>query len=114
MSTQTGLYRYFMNDIVRVTGKFHETPTIQFVQKGKGVTNITGEKLYESQVIQAVLSAEDYRFFDYVVINDDVDRTVAEVESIVRAERCRTGNSSRLVKTILATFPLGVKGAKEI
>ncbi|HIN70388.1 MAG TPA: GH3 auxin-responsive promoter family protein, partial [Acidobacteria bacterium] len=53
-TTGTGLYRYFMNDIVRVTGSFHATPTIEFVQKGKGVTNITGEKLYESQVIEAV------------------------------------------------------------
>lgn len=48
-----------MNDIVRVTGSFHGTPTIEFVQKGKGVTNITGEKLYESQVIEAVRSAEE-------------------------------------------------------
>jgi hypothetical protein len=58
-TTGTGLYRYFMNDIVRVTGWFHATPTIEFIQKGKGVTNITGEKLYESQVIEAVRSAEE-------------------------------------------------------
>ena len=58
-TTAAGLYRYFMNDIVRVTGLFYNTPTIEFVQKGKGVTNITGEKLYESQVIAAVRTAED-------------------------------------------------------
>ena len=54
VTTEAGLYRYFMNDLVEVTGRFHATPTIQFVQKGKGVTNITGEKLCESQVIRAV------------------------------------------------------------
>jgi hypothetical protein len=54
VTTSNGLYRYAMNDIVEVTGRFNETPTIRFVQKGKGVTNITGEKLYEHQVIQAV------------------------------------------------------------
>ena len=58
-TTGTGLYRYFMNDIVRVTGAFHATPAIEFVQKGKGVTNITGEKVYESQVIDAVRSTEE-------------------------------------------------------
>ena len=58
-TTGSGLYRYFMNDIVRVTGSFHATPTIEFVQKGKGVTSITGEKLYESQVIDAVRGAEE-------------------------------------------------------
>ncbi|HSF17006.1 MAG TPA: GH3 auxin-responsive promoter family protein [Vicinamibacteria bacterium] len=59
VTTAAGLYRYFMNDLVTVTGRFHATPTIQFVQKGKGVTNITGEKLYESQVTAAVRAAED-------------------------------------------------------
>ena len=58
-TTGTGLYRYLMNDIVRVTGSFHATSAIEFVQKGKGVTNITGEKLYESQVIDAVRWAEE-------------------------------------------------------
>ena len=53
-TTQNGLYRYFINDIVEVDGWFNKTPTIRFVQKGKGVTNLTGEKLYESQVIEAV------------------------------------------------------------
>ncbi len=54
VTTPNGLCRYAMNDIVEVTGRFNLTPTIRFVQKGKGVTNITGEKLYEHQVIEAV------------------------------------------------------------
>lgn len=54
ITTRSGLYRYAMNDIVEVTGWFNRVPTIQFVQKGKGVTNITGEKLYEHQVVEAV------------------------------------------------------------
>ncbi len=54
VTTRNGLYRYAMNDLIEVTGAFNRTPTIRFVQKGKGVTNITGEKLYEHQVIEAV------------------------------------------------------------
>jgi hypothetical protein len=57
VTTAAGLYRYFMNDIVEVTGRFRETPLFRFVQKGKGVTSLTGEKLYEAQVIDAVQSA---------------------------------------------------------
>ena len=53
-TTQGGLYRYDIDDIIEVTGRFNETPTIRFVQKGKGITNLTGEKLYESQLIQAI------------------------------------------------------------
>lgn len=54
VTTRSGLYRYAMNDIVEVTGWFNRVPTIRFVQKGKGVTNITGEKLYEHQIAEAV------------------------------------------------------------
>ena len=68
VTTESGLYRYNMNDIVTVTGNFQNTPTLKFVQKGKGVTNITGEKLYESQVILAMQKAEQtfgchFRFY---------------------------------------------------
>lgn len=54
VTTPSGLYRYFINDLVRVTGFLHRMPLLKFLQKGKGVTNITGEKLYESQVLDAV------------------------------------------------------------
>ena len=54
VTTPSGLYRYFINDVIRVTGFLHRTPLLRFVQKGKGVTSITGEKLYEAQVLDAV------------------------------------------------------------
>jgi hypothetical protein len=54
ITTAAGLYRYFMNDLVEVTGRYRNTPLLRFVQKGRGVTSLTGEKLYEAQVIQAV------------------------------------------------------------
>jgi hypothetical protein len=57
VTTASGLYRYFMNDLVEMTGRFRATPLLRFVQKGKGVTNLTGEKLYEAQVIEAVRDA---------------------------------------------------------
>jgi hypothetical protein len=63
ITTVSGLYRYFMNDLVEVTGRYRSTPLLRFVQKGKGVTNLTGEKLYEAQVIQAVQDTARQRGF---------------------------------------------------
>ena len=57
VTTTDGLYRYAMHDIVRVTGRLNQTPILEFLQKGKGVTSITGEKLYEAQVLDAVTTA---------------------------------------------------------
>ena len=70
VTTPDGLYRYDMNDIIAVTGRVNATPTIAFLQKGKGVTNITGEKLYESQIIEAVAEAGVATSF-YVVLADE-------------------------------------------
>ncbi len=57
--------------------------------------------------------AEDYRYFDYLVVNDDVDATVSQLESIVRAERCSTARSAVRAQHILSTFPRNGEAAKE-
>jgi hypothetical protein len=59
VTTEYGLYRYFMNDVIRVEGFKFKTPRIKFIQKGRGVTNITGEKLYEGQIIDAMKNIEE-------------------------------------------------------
>ena len=52
-STVDGLYRYDINDVVEIIGKYNNTPTLVFKRKGRGMTNITGEKLSVNQVIEA-------------------------------------------------------------
>jgi hypothetical protein len=54
-TTSGGLYRYDINDVIRVVDFYRNTPVIQFVRKGQGMTSITGEKLAESQVTAALL-----------------------------------------------------------
>jgi hypothetical protein len=49
-TTAAGLYRYNIHDLVEVVGMEANTPIIQFVQKGLGISSITGEKLTEEQV----------------------------------------------------------------
>lgn len=75
VTTASGLYRYFMNDIVRVVGRCGATPTLRFVQKGRGVTSITGEKLYEHQVLQAVAEAGTVHGFVPVFVMALADET---------------------------------------
>jgi hypothetical protein len=59
ISTFSGLYRYDMNDVIEVVGYFNEAPIIRFLFKGKGITNLQGEKVSEEQFIKAVnLGAE--------------------------------------------------------
>jgi hypothetical protein len=86
VTTLAGLYRYDMNDIVQVMGYYENTPMIRFLQKGKGVVSFTGEKLYESQVIQAVDNALNaisgqYEFITAVgELEDDLPRYTFLIE----------------------------------
>ncbi|MFW5960501.1 MAG: GH3 auxin-responsive promoter family protein [Chitinivibrionales bacterium] len=58
ISNNSGLYRYDINDLVKVRGFYGTIPLIEFIGKGSGVTSITGEKLTENHVIHAVEMAE--------------------------------------------------------
>jgi guanylate kinase len=76
--------------------------------RGSESAEETGRRL-----ARARREAEDYRSFDYVVVNDDVAEAVDALQSIVRAERCRAGRGPEIAERILATFPADVEGAKE-
>jgi hypothetical protein len=53
-TTQYGLYRYHISDLVRVTGFHGRTPLVEFLGKGSRFSNMTGEKLSEYHVTKAV------------------------------------------------------------
>ncbi len=67
-TTAFGLYRYHIHDLVRVTGFYHQTPLVEFLSKGAHFANITGEKLSEYHVTQAmdeILRKEDLTLTSY-------------------------------------------------
>lgn len=57
LTTSSGLYRYQIYDLVEVEDFFHQAPVLRFLNKGKSFSSITGEKLSEFQVVQAVQCA---------------------------------------------------------
>jgi hypothetical protein len=71
VTTAGGLYRYNIDDVIKVTGFFKRTPLIEFVQKGLGATSLAGEKLYESHVSEAmskVLEKEKIRLVFFCAV----------------------------------------------
>ncbi|WP_417390569.1 GH3 auxin-responsive promoter family protein [Gimesia sp.] len=57
LTTPSGLYRYHICDVVRCTGYYRQTPLLEFLHKGAHISNLTGEKITESQVVTAVRNA---------------------------------------------------------
>lgn len=59
ITTTGGLYRYDINDVIEVVDRWHGTPVIEFRRKGRGMTNLTGEKLCVNHLIEAAQKASD-------------------------------------------------------
>lgn len=49
-----GLWRYNLDDRVRVVGKLGESPIFEFLSRGLHTASITGEKITEYQVVEAM------------------------------------------------------------
>lgn len=56
-TTSGGLYRYHINDVVKVTGFYNQAPLLEFQYKGGNVCSFTGEKLTELHVTEAMAAA---------------------------------------------------------
>lgn len=57
VTTSSGLYRYNLFDLVRVTGFFEKTPEVEFLNKGAHFSSVTGEKVSEHQVVAVLEQA---------------------------------------------------------
>lgn len=51
LTNESGLYRYDINDTVKVDKFYNRTPVLAFVHKTNDVINITGEKLHLNQLL---------------------------------------------------------------
>ncbi|MBI1947075.1 MAG: GH3 auxin-responsive promoter family protein [Deltaproteobacteria bacterium] len=57
VTTGAGLYRYDMNDIVEVTGHVGKAPLVVFRHKAGAMASLTGEKVGEAHVVDAMAKA---------------------------------------------------------
>jgi hypothetical protein len=92
LSTQSGLYRYNIGDVVRVTGFYQRTPIIEFLHRAGNTCSLTGEKLTEDQVTEAVAAAArdagiELTSFTAAPADEGFPRYVLLVEPTVPATR---------------------------
>jgi len=59
LTTVSGLSRYRIHDFVRCTGFLGTTPLLEFLHKGAHISNVTGEKITESQIVTAVRTVSE-------------------------------------------------------
>ena len=73
ITNYSGLYRYRMHDVLRVTGFHHNTPLVQFETRMGYAANIRGEKTSEAAVRYSVCETEKelgFEVTDYSIYSD--------------------------------------------
>jgi len=58
----------------------------------------------ERRLQRARLEMESFALYDFIVVNDDLERAGREVQAIGLGTRCRSGNARPVVQGILQTF----------
>jgi guanylate kinase len=58
----------------------------------------------ERRLRTATVEVQLYDLFDYVIVNDDLDRAAAELEAIIAAERQRPERNRNRIESIIKTF----------
>ncbi len=73
LTTQAGLYRYRMGDVVRIVGRFHQAPLMEFLYRRGSLLNLMGEKTSEHaarQSLEEALATEGLRPADYSAVEN--------------------------------------------
>ncbi len=94
LTTTGGLYRYDINDVLEVAGFYNKTPQIRFLRKGRGMTNITGEKLSVNQLIEAMQQAGTSS--DVLVEHFKAEADPKESRYIIRVQFVKEYDKERL------------------
>jgi guanylate kinase len=67
--------------------------------RGRGTED---EQTTIRRLSNARMEIEHYGLFDYVIVNDDIDRAYEDLRGVVYAERCRRPRLARLCERMLA------------
>ena len=96
--------RELITDAVSV---FILPPSLEILRQRLITRGTDSAEELELRLRNAPAELKDYKTFDYVIINDDVERAAAQLASIIDAERARRARQEPRVRQIVESFPLG-------
>ncbi|QRO02549.1 GH3 auxin-responsive promoter family protein [Archangium violaceum] len=73
LTTRAGLYRYRLGDVVRMVGRYHQAPLLEFLYRRGSLLNLMGEKTSEqaaSQALQEALATQGLLPGDYSAVEE--------------------------------------------
>jgi guanylate kinase len=79
-------------------------PSCEVLDARLRARNLNAPADIERRLRNAGIEVQLYERFDYVVLNEDLDRALAQLEAIIIAERCRPDRQRNRIESVIATF----------
>jgi guanylate kinase len=79
-------------------------PSQEVLEKRLRARSQDNEDVIQRRLADAAREISNYRLYDYVLVNEDLEMAVATLTGIVRAERVRRVRVEEKIRPILATF----------
>jgi guanylate kinase len=95
------LIRRQMSDAVTI---FILPPSREMLERRLRLRNLNDERDMRRRIRNAAGEVRMWKVFDYVIVNDNLDRAYMELEAIIIAERCRPDRQEEHIRGIIATF----------
>jgi guanylate kinase len=94
--------RKFLTDSVSI---FILPPSFEVLRQRLIARGTDSPMELELRLRNAPVELRQYVTFDYVIINDDLDRATSQLAAIVYAERARRERQEQEINNVAATFP---------
>jgi len=79
-------------------------PSCEVLEARLRARNLNAPHDIERRLRNASIEVQLYERFDYVVLNEDIDRALAQLEAIITAERCRPDRQRNRIESVIDTF----------
>lgn len=76
-------------------------PSLTILEKRLKNRAMDNEKVIKTRISRAVAELQDCVWYDYIIINDDLDEAFEKVKSIVISDRCRNSYMQPRIKEML-------------
>jgi guanylate kinase len=76
-------------------------PSLQILEKRLKDRAMDNEEVIKTRINRAVAELQDCVWYDYIIINDDLDEALEKVKSIVISDRCRNSCMQPRIKEML-------------
>ena len=80
-------------------------PSFEVLRQRLVARNTDSSLELELRLRNAPIELRDYVAFDYVIVNDDLDRASAQLASVIYAERAKCKRQEQEVRRVAETFP---------